>query len=310
MLQKNWNNICFSIFTKTKLIVTIDQLVINEKHNANFISKFYYNLKEKCIVKFAHKIISGNDLIQDYIASKYGVVSRVIERGGDHVENIDSSMLDHERFPFLKSRYALSNCSYTDKKHIYSLLKIFSKTQRLNLVLIGNWKDNRFVRKLKAEFGSCNHILLLDSKLNSYCNNLIRTNALCYIHLEGSSNSDKLIDAMSYGLPVLTYNDEINVNLTEGKANYFIDEDDLKSFLDTSSMEQLKKNAILMKEIASRRFKWKVIIKEYNVLIVDALELQTDVLSLKKKYLTTNDHLLLDFNAGHLKYQYLFYEKD
>jgi hypothetical protein len=296
------------LFSKTKLIVNFDHLFLNSYKKKNRLEKFYYNLKERLVVKFSHNIFCGSDLVQDYVASKYGIVIRVIENGGDHIESIDTSVTDTEKYSFLSSRYALISCSSFKNSSITNVLDVLSNCKTLNFVVFGNWNRYKFLKNIKSEFHKFDNIMFVDSDISSYNKNLIFSHAFFYININNTIKTKNLIEAMSHGLPIVSYENQTNRNITEDKAIYFHNEESLSLIIESISIEKFKKKSRAMKKIASRRFKWRELITEYDCLIKDTLEVDSEILYLKKGYIHTNNKLLLDFNAGHLKYQYLFYE--
>ena len=101
---------------------------------------------------------------------------------------------------------------------------------------------------------------------------LIRSNAILYIHAENTNmNSILLREAMSLKLPVFAFNNEANHLMTDGKASYFNTSDDISSYISNMSIEKMRKNSAAMSEISSRKHKWSFISEKYETTIFNVL---------------------------------------
>lgn len=113
----------------------------------------------------------------------------------------------------------------------------------------------------------------------------------------------------SIELPVVAYGVSYNKTTTEGKAIYFRNASELKKIIETVKIKQLKSLSATMKEIASRRYTWKVIADKYNYYIKEVLQLSKKEM-VRPRLAKVNESTLLKHNAGHLKHQNLFFEKE
>ena len=113
---------------------------------------------------------------------------------------------------------------------------------------------------------------------------------------------------MFLGLPVICYGVSYNKTTTEGKALYFTKAEDLADIIQNVKIEKLKTLAATMKEIANRRYTWKVIADKYNYLVEEALKVKKKT-PIAPELSSVNEQELLSYNAAHLKHQKYFFEK-
>lgn len=296
------------LFTSKKIIVSIDGIEW-KRDKWNPIARLYLWWSEKIAVRYSHIDISDNESIQDYTAIRYKSLSRIIEYGGDHILRVESTNKHHEAFPFLKYLYAIKVCRIEPENNVHLVLKAFTEIKNRHLVIVGNWGDSEYGRSLKAEYTGYDNIYLLDPIYDQQTLDLLRGNATLYIHGHSAGGTNpSLVEAMSHGLPVLAYNVSYNITTTEHKAAYFNTTEEIVAYLKKSGMETLKQNAVKMQEIANRRYKWSTIALKYDELIVEALraDFGKTLVPLTSSLAPAR---LLNHQAGHLKYQHLFYEK-
>lgn len=296
------------LFTNKKIIVSVDGIEW-KRDKWNPLAKFYLYWAEKIAVKFSHIDISDNESIQDYTAMRYGSLSRIIEYGGDHVEPREADSSDQEKYPFLKLLYAVKVCRIEPENNVHSVLEAFSKIKNRSLVIVGNWNNSTYGKELKKKYKDFDNIYMLDPIYNQREIDLIRSNAIIYVHGHAAGGTNpSLVEAMSLGLPVIAFDISYNRTTTENKAKYFKNSDDIIDFVSKTYMEQLKKFSIQMKDIAERRYKWSLIASKYNTLFKEVLIVASKK-PVESDIKNINNEILLNLHAAHLKNQHLFYEK-
>ena len=297
------------LFTNKRIIISIDGIEW-KRDKWNSIAKIYLWWAEKMAVKYSHIDISDNESIQDYTALRYGSLSRIIEYGGDHVERVESTNKHHESYPFLKYLYAVKVCRIEPENNVHLVLEAFTKIKNRHLVIIGNWENSTYGKQLKAMYSSFQNIYLLDPIYDQTTLDLIRGNAILYIHGHSAGGTNpSLVEAMNLQLPILSYCVSYNKTTTEQKANYFTTREEITEFVISTSMEKLRDNAVEMKNIAERRYKWNIIANKYEDLILEAISIEAKQSILSKLSGDLQIDRLQHYGIAHLKHQYVFYEK-
>ena len=295
------------LFSKKKIIISIDG--IEWKRNKwNMLAKWYLFWAEGLAVKYSHIDISDNEAIQDYTAQRYGTLSRIIEYGADHTipKNADAG---YSEYPFMAHPYAFKVCRIEPENNVHVVLKAFSEMPEYRLVMVGNWENSEYGRNLKETYESFANITILDPIYDQQKLDLIRSNAILYIHGHSAGGTNpSLVEAMYLGLPIITFGVSYNKVTTENKALYFNTEEDLKHIIQSSKLSDIQKLGVNMGEIAKRRYNWKLIADKYNSLVQEALQATE-----KPSVVAASEELpyneLLNLGLSHIKYTEAFYSQ-
>ena len=295
------------LFTNKKIIVSIDGIEW-KRDKWSLPAKLYLWWAEKIAVKFSHIDISDNESIQDYTAMRYKTLSRVVEYGANHTVSVSPNEKDFEKYPFLQNEYAVKVCRIEPENNVHLVLEAFKKHISKTLVIVGNWENSPYGKKLRETYNSCANIYLLDPIYNQREIDLIRGNAHLYIHGHSAGGTNpSLVEAMYLGLPVISYNVSYNKTTTEGKAIYFDTTEDLVTILEKMNPEVARQLKLTMKSIANRRYTWELIAKKYEQLFEEAMTVNS-----KKRIfsdLQTRTTLLEEYKIAHLSNSHVFYEK-
>lgn len=296
------------LFTNKKIIISIDGIEW-KRDKWSLLAKLYLWWAEKIAVKYSHIDISDNESIQDYTAVRYETLSRVIEYGADHTMKVVPNEEDIQKYPFLNDDYAVKVCRIEPENNVHIVLEAFKQKSDMNLVLVGNWNNSEYGKRLKEEYGSVNNIHLYDPIYNQREIDLIRGNAGLYIHGHSAGGTNpSLVEAMYLELPVIAFEVSYNITTTEGKAIYFSSVADLIEQLEWINDERLTELADKMTAIARRRYTWNNIAKKYELLIEEALSTKGKMnVSSEVKKLEIS--FLEEFQLSHLKNSNFFYEK-
>ena len=95
-----------------------------------------------------------------------------------------------------------------------------------------------------------------------------RSNCTLYLHGHSAGGTNpSLVEAMFLGVPIFAFDVEYNKVTTENSAEYFKSASCLKNMLDRIDQEKLNLNAKKMHEIASKRYLWKIIASNYDLIL-------------------------------------------
>ena len=96
--------------------------------------------------------------------------------------------------------------------------------------------------------------------------NVLRSHCSFYIHGHSAGGTNpSLVEAMFFGKPILAFDVIYNRETTEQKADYFSSAEMLGTLLQ-KPYSAFETNAGNMVEIAYRRYRWKVIAHQYEIL--------------------------------------------
>lgn len=253
----------YKLFSSTKVIINVDGIERKRAKWSGF-AKFVIMLLEKLCVRFGDDLISDNEGIRQFLINEYGKDSHMIAYGGDHVRRELSSEKTNatlESFGLKARDYAITVCRIEPENNCHVTLEAFSKTGR-NLIFIGNWDRSEYGRELKAKYANCPNIKIQDPIYELDTLYALRSNAKMYIHGHSVGGTNpSLVEAMFFGIPILSYDVIFNRETTFNKGFYFKSSDDL--------VELLKKDGLdgkIMAELAQEHYTWKHITKQYEAL--------------------------------------------
>ena len=296
------------LFTRKKIIISIDGIEW-KRDKWNLPARMFLFWSEGIAVKYSHIDISDNESIQDYTAMRYGSLSRIIEYGADHTLQVKPDAADKAEYPFLKSPYAFKVCRIEPENNVHIVLSAFAQLPAFPLVLVGNWNNSAYGKTLRAEYAKFSNLLLLDPIYDQRTLDVLRGNALVYIHGHSAGGTNpSLVEAMFLQLPVLAFGVSYNRTTTENKALYFQDAEQLRRLVENTSVSRLKQMGATMRSIAERRYNWELIAHKYENLIEEALSVKFKS-SVLPEVTTVSEKKLIELQAGHLKYQQYFFEK-
>lgn len=237
-----------------------------QREKWNFIAKKFLKISEAFGVRYANTIVVDNAVFAEYVKNSYDKESRLIEYGGDHVLPANNQGI-LEKYGISFPQYFLSVSRAQEDNYIHLLLDAFVKVPELNLVVISNWKISSYGINLKENYSGYQNIKLVDAVYEQVDLDIIRSNAKWYIHTHSKCGSaPSLIEAISLGLPIISYDVPANRSTTEEKAVYFNNTAELINILKKINEYNSKEYAASMREIASRRYKWEIISKKYSEL--------------------------------------------
>jgi glycosyltransferase involved in cell wall biosynthesis len=255
------------LLSRKKIIVNIDGLEW-KREKWGKVAKFFLKFSEKMAVNYADIVITDNQVITEYVLREYGKESTLIAYGGDHARRIPLSNDLLKRYSFLKEKYAFSVCRIEPENNIHIILKAMSLQHKLILVIIGNWNNSAYGKKLRKQYANFEHIHLLDPIYNQNLLDQIRSNCTVYLHGHSAGGTNpSLVEAMYLRLPIYAYDVLFNLETTSYKASYFRNAHELLKLVENISEDSLYENAANMYDLAMQRYKWKNITSKYAKLV-------------------------------------------
>jgi glycosyltransferase involved in cell wall biosynthesis len=252
------------LFSLTRIIVNIDGIEWQREKWKGF-AKYFLRLSEKIAVRFAHDVIADNVSIESYILQTYGVTSHLIAYGGDHVISVNASSIISFGLP---ATYAFSVCRIEPENNIHIILEAFSKLNEYPLVVVGNWLNSNYGRKLLLKYKGVNNLFLLESIYDLGKLKTLRSDCSIYIHGHSAGGTNPaLVEAMHFGKPVLAFDCDFNRNSTENKALYFKSSKTLVKVMENLQEAEAEMIGCSMLEIAQRRYTWSGVAKKYFALL-------------------------------------------
>ncbi len=251
----------FHLLNSKKLIINIDGQEYKRAKWGNF-AKWILRISEALAVKYADVVIADNKGIQDYVTETYHRPSTLIAYGGDHAQRQlteDEIMSVLERYGLQANEYAITVCRIEPENNCEIVLDAFSRSDKI-LVYIGNWDHSKYSKALKDKFRKFKNIRMLDAIYDLDELYALRSRACLYVHGHSAGGTNpSLVEAMLFGMPIASYDVVYNRETTEHKAYYFKNADDLLRIATSENLDGRQ-----MKRIARRRYRWKIISKQFS----------------------------------------------
>lgn len=246
--------------TKARIIVNIDGLE-HRREKWGRVARTVLRHSEAMAVKFADVIVADNLAIRQYVKETYGKDAVLIAYGGDHVyRDIPGEKMEDilSANGLSRGRYAISVCRIEPENNCQMILEAFSKVE-MPLVFIGNWAHSDWSRYLWKKYEVFDHIHILQSIYDLDILYTLRSNAALYLHGHSAGGTNpSLVEAMHFGIPIVTHDVVYNRATTQNKAYYFNSSQEILELLHREDLDGSH-----MLEIARREYSWKIISDKY-----------------------------------------------
>jgi glycosyltransferase involved in cell wall biosynthesis len=253
---------------KKNIIVNHGGLNEWEREKYNCFQRFVAKLGHKYAAKYATFNIADGNLLKDSIFREFKANCDVIRYGGDHAIKVEINDELVSKYPFLNTNYFVNVSRAQIDNNLHLVLEAFKDVPERNLVMVSNWSVSKYGIELKSEYmDKFKNISILDAIYDSKEINSIRGNAIAYIHSHSyCGTSPSLVEAMSLGLPIFSFDIPTNRETTEEKAFFFKNSNDLASLITSKSKEDLNINGGEMKKIADNEYTWPAISSKYAIM--------------------------------------------
>lgn len=258
----------FRIFSKKRLVINIDGLE-HRRDKWNKWARRFLKYSERQAVRYGDVIVTDNQGITDYVKEEYGKLSELIAYGGDHVlmdvpEEKQKELL--QEYGLECGNYSLGICRIEPENNVHTILEAYSRMKYKNLVFVGNWQKSDYGKELLNSYGNYANIKMIPAVYDLDRLYALRNNCSIYLHGHSAGGTNpSLVEAMFFAKPIIAYDCIYNRESTEHKADYFSSVDQLIGILEDNNLNFLE-NAQAMRDIANRRYRWKVIAQQYESL--------------------------------------------
>lgn len=253
--------------------------------------KVYLKLSEKSMVKSADITICDSLSIKTYIEndySKFNPKTTYIAYGSDIVDPKLNSESEKVRKYFeskqmKEGQYYLVVGRFVPENNYETIIRQFMlSNSRHDLVIITNYKGNKFFDKLKKEtaFDKDKRIKFVGTVYDAELLKYIRKNAFAYIHGHSVGGTNpSLLEALGLTKLNLLYNVGFNNEVAGDSALYWNKDDTSLSSLinrvDNFDDEKRSEFFDKGKEVVTKRYTWDSIINKYENLFTNNASFST-----------------------------------
>lgn len=217
----------------------------------NFFAKQFLYISFRFGIKFAKKILIDNEALIKTIPERLRSKIILTSYGGNHLPPAKGpSQYD---FP-----YALMIARAEPENNLELVLEAFIARGQLKLIVVSNWENTKYGRRLLKKFSEHPLISLLAANYNQEILQNYRKYCKYYIHAHSAGGTNpSLIEAMFSNRPIFIMNNDFNRNTSNELAYYFNSKEELINLLENTKESDLRKSAQLMYSYAMEYYSWK-----------------------------------------------------
>lgn len=214
--------------------------------------------------------VADNNLLADSLRNSFGITDvHVIRYGGDQAFNVEPDNELLSKYSFLKDGYFVAVARAQVDNNLHIMLEAFAKMPDKKLVLVSNFKVSEYGQKLYEQYkDKYPNMILIPGIYDKKELNAVRSNAKAYIHSHSRCGTPpSLCEAMNHGLPIISFDCEVNHEVTNDSAFFFSTPEDLIEIIQTKADEDYKKIADASYAWAKRNLTWQRIGELYSRVI-------------------------------------------
>lgn len=249
------------LFTKKNIIVNTDGIEY-KREKWGLLARNFLKLSEMFAVKYATHIVADNKGISEYIKTKYNrKVNATIAYGG--VTFISQKPVHLEKYNFPDKGYDLAIARIVPENNIEIILNAYNKSNQ-PLIFIGNWYSSDYSINLKNKNWNSN-IFIRDKDYNEKRITSLRNSCRYYIHGHSAGGTNpSLVEALSIGCNILSYNVKFNKYVLENNAKYWSNENDLLLLIKS----EINFNKEKLKKYYKKKYNWQLIANQYETMFL------------------------------------------
>ncbi len=235
--------------------------------NSSFVK--WYSKWNRKVTKGKIDHVVDNDLYVKSLKETFGIENvTVIRYGGDQAAPVEPDEELLEKYPFLNEDYYVGVARAQVDNNVHIVLEAFAKMPNKKLVFVSNFKVSQYGMDLYEKYSKgYPNIILIPGLYAKKEINAVRSNAKAYIHSHSRCGTPpSLCEAMNLGLPIISFDCEVNHEVTQEHAFFFKDAYELVEIVEKKTKEDLKGIAEQSYKLAKKELTWAHIANQYKEL--------------------------------------------
>lgn len=250
---------------KKKIIYNHGGLNEWERESYGAIGRFYCKVDRRIARKSVIHLVD-NELYVRSLKETFNIKdAHVIRYGGDNAQpvSVDNELL--KKYPFLNEDYYVGVARAQVDNNVHIVLEAFAKMPDKKLVFVSNFKVSQYGKDLYEKYSTgYPNIILIPGIYNKRELNAVRSNGKAYIHSHSRCGTPpSLCEAMNLGLPIISFDMEVNHEVTRDFALFFNNADELVKIVNETTDETLQDLAKKSFAYASKDLTWASIANQY-----------------------------------------------
>ena len=259
------------------------------------IAKMFLHLGEIMLCAFADLVIVPSKILQHYAARRYRLEPVYLPNGVTLPKKQPAKLI--KKFGLKKDNYIIYTGRLVRHKGIHYLIEAYQKLNpNKKLVIVGSGSfTKKYVKELK-ELAADNKNIIFTGQQNGQMLNELYSNAYCFVQpSESEGLSIALLEAMSYGLPVIASDISENKEALANNGYFFANTDvkDLENSLNNilAKPKVAKKMGEKAREHIRQNYNWDYLAKDLVVLYKEAINIKQQNKFISKKVTANKFHL-------------------
>ena len=220
--------------------------------------KWCFKISRNCI----H--VADNNLYVNSLKNTFGIDAHMIRYGGDNVSIVKPNEQLLAKYPFLKDDYYVSVSRAQVDNNLHIVLEAFAMMPEKTLVLVSNFGKTEYGKNLYDKYKDYKNIYLINGVYQRNEIDAIRYNARVYVHSHSRCGTPpSLCEAMYLGRPIISFDADVNHEVTEEHALFFRNAYELKMIVERLTVKELDVLSNYSEETSHREYTWATIANKY-----------------------------------------------
>lgn len=233
-------------FPKKPLIITNMDGLEWKRSKYNFFVRMFLKYAESLGVRYSDFLVSDSEGIKRYIDKKYKKNSKYIAYGSKVCTGVNESIL--KKYNIDKLKYNMLIARIEPENNVETILDgVVESKDQVTFLVIGNYKNNSFGKKMKIKYRNNKQIVFLGSIYDLKDLNCLRNHCNLYFHGHSVGGTNpSLLEAMGTGCLIIAHNNIFNKAILKEGGYYFYSSEDVSFYLNTKNkkyeMDKIEKN--------------------------------------------------------------------
>ncbi|APZ45325.1 glycosyl transferase family 1 [Polaribacter reichenbachii] len=219
------------LFPKKTLVITNMDGLEWKRTKYNFFVREFLKYAERIAANNSDFLVADSEGIKAYIDKKYNKNSKFIAYGSEVVTSIDENIL--KKYNVEKQKYNMLIARMEPENNIETILNgVALSAIKTPFLVIGNYNNTSFGKRIKNKFKNYKQILFLGSIYNTKELNSLRY--FCNLYFHGHSvggTNPSLLEAMGSSSLIIAHNNIFNKAVLKKNAFYFYNSEDVSFYL-------------------------------------------------------------------------------
>jgi glycosyltransferase involved in cell wall biosynthesis len=220
------------LFPKSAILVTNMDGLEWSRAKYNKLTQYFLTHAEKWGVMYSDYLVADSRGIQDYLKGKFNADAVLVTYGAELFNATGEETGVMGRYSLKSNEYDLLIARFEPENNIETVLNAYRDFGSRKLVLVGNYDNTSFGRRMYATYSKHSHICFAGPIFDTTALNELRHHSRIYLHGHSAGGTNpSLLEAMGCGALICAHDNIFNRYVLGSDAYYFGDADSLRALL-------------------------------------------------------------------------------